>query len=502
MGNADQRRRRMMPTMAGRRRQDDAAVAQAALARGDLGAAKACCERLLSRNPNDVGAMKVYAQALSREGRFNTAITVLDRCVRLRPRDAAANILLGQTCFVVDDLEQAMAAVTRCLRHVPGSAEAARIKATIHDFRGEHDEALATLDAAVAAGAGDPSLDAVRCMVTLHQGRYERAVALAEPIIADESNPPELRRMVAYYKGQSHDKLDDADAAMASWRLANSLVELPFDLVEYGRNLDEVIDYFTPEKLERLPRAANQSNRPVFIAGMPRSGTTLVEQVIDAHPSARGVGEIRDIDRFLRDLPGHLESLSPYPQCLDDFSQSMADKFGELYLERLDQLVGNEPLRVVNKSLKNFVALGVIALILPGARVIHTRRDPVDTCLSIYMNPFNAQIAPYAGDLGQLGAVHVQCDRLMTHWKSVLDLPFLEVSYEQMVSDPEQTIRRVIEFCGLPWDDRCLDFHASGRDVTTLSHHQVSKPIYKSAVGRHERYHAHLGPLLDALAHE
>jgi Flp pilus assembly protein TadD len=489
-----------MSIMADRRkRQDDAAVAQAALARGDLESVKACCQRLLNRNQNDVGAMKLYAQALSRQGRFNAAIATLERCVRLRPRDGEAAVLLGQTCFLVDDLEQAMAAMSRCLRYDRRSVEAGRIKATIHDFRGEYDEALATLEGVERAGGADVTLDAVRCMVTLHQGSYEEAVALAEPVLTDQDHPPAVRRMVAYYKGQAHDKLNEADAAMECWALANSLVDVSFDMADFRRQIDAVIEYFTPQRLDQLPRAVNQSSRPVFIAGMPRSGTTLVEQVIDSHPDGRGVGELRDLDRFMRDLPGHLGSPIAYPQCLDAFDQSAADKFGELYLERLDQLVGKAPLRVVNKSLKNFAALGVIGLILPGARIIHTRRDPIDTCLSIYMNPFNTQTAPYAGDLGQLGAVHVQCDRIMAHWKRVLDLPMLEVSYEQMISEPEQTIRSIIEFCDLPWDDRCLTFHESGREVTTLSHHQVRQPIYASAVGRHQRYQAHLGPLLDAL---
>jgi hypothetical protein len=141
----------------------------------------------------------------------------------------------------------------------------------------------------------------------------------------------------------------------------------------------------------------------------------------------------------------------------------------------------------------------MIALLFPRARVIHCKRDPMDNCFSIYMAAMNPEAHPWATDLANLGLAYRQYERLMAHWKEVLDLEILDVQYEAIVADPDTWIRRIIDFCGLPWDDRCLRYYEAGRDVMTLSYDQVRRPIYKSAVQRYKKYEAHLGPLTEAL---
>jgi hypothetical protein len=248
-----------------------------------------------------------------------------------------------------------------------------------------------------------------------------------------------------------------------------------------------------------LSRATNQSELPVFVAGMPRSGTTLIEQIIDAHGQAHGAGELTDLDRLYFDLPRQLGTAVPYPQCLEEMTSEQAEGHGQTYLRTLGRLAGRDVLRVVNKSLLNYRSLGMTALLLPAARVVYSWRNPVDVGLSIYMNDLHPTMHPYATDLRHIGLAYRQAERLLRHWKEMLDLPVLEVQYEQLVSDPEPNIRRIIDFCALPWDDACLTPHASGRTVMTLSYHQVSQPMYRSAIGRHERYRPYLAPLLEAL---
>ncbi len=231
---------------------------------------------------------------------------------------------------------------------------------------------------------------------------------------------------------------------------------------------------------------------------MPRSGPTLVDQIIDAHPDAHGAGEIEDVEQMARQLQVHLDAYDPYPHCVADLTQEAADRLASSYQTRLEQL-GRGAARVVNKSLENYKHLGLVAMLFGGARIIHCRRHPLDTCLSCYMGGILPSRAPYVTDLCHLGLVYRQYERLMRHWEAVLDLPILEIVYEDLVEDLEGVSRRLIDFLGLDWDERCLRYYESGRTVLTLSYAQVTKPIYRSAVGRYKHYERHLAPLTAAL---
>ncbi len=188
---------------------------------------------------------------------------------------------------------------------------------------------------------------------------------------------------------------------------------------------------------------------------------------------------------------------SGYPDCFEGLNQKVVDRLAKKYLDGLKKL-SPEAQRVTDKMPQNFQHLGLIALLFPGARVIHCTRDPRDTCLSIYFQHFFENIS-FAKDLGHLGSYYRQYERLMRHWQRVLDLPILEVPYESLVEDPEKWSRRLIEFIGLPWDERCLDFYKIRRTVATSSYDQVRRPIYKSSVGRWRHYKDYLSPLYDAL---
>ena len=184
---------------------------------------------------------------------------------------------------------------------------------------------------------------------------------------------------------------------------------------------------------------------------------------------------------------------------MEDLDQETVDRLAGQYIAAVTR-VGRRARRVVNKSLENYRHLGLIALLCPGARIIHCRRDPMDTCFSCFMGGIKPERLPWVAHLDHLGLAYRQYERLMRHWQSVLDLPVLEVVYEDVVDDLDGQVRRIIDFCGLDFDDRCLRFWESGRAVLTLSYAQVNRPIYRSAVARWRKYEQHLQPLRDALA--
>jgi hypothetical protein len=233
---------------------------------------------------------------------------------------------------------------------------------------------------------------------------------------------------------------------------------------------------------------------------MPRSGTTLVEQILASHPEGAGAGELPDVIGMATGLPRVLGVPEAYPECVADLDRAALDRLAEGYLKRVQ---GRFPdaRRVVDKMPQNFLHLGLIALLFPKARVVHCVRDPLDTCLSCYTTAF-AVPHDYARDLGHLGRYYRAYARLMQHWRRVfeaLDRPLLELPYEDVVADLEGRTRTLLAFVGLPWDERCLRFHETRRDVGTASYDQVRRPIYNTSIGRWKRFERHLGPLKAAL---
>jgi hypothetical protein len=243
---------------------------------------------------------------------------------------------------------------------------------------------------------------------------------------------------------------------------------------------------FDRNLLEKLQGAGDPSSTPVFVLGMPRSGSTLIEQILASHPQIHGAGETEDLAECLP---------AGFPECLSTADASAIREIGRAYLSRLPQ--GRQ--RVVNKLPHNFLRIGLIRLALPNARIIHTERNPLDTCVSCYSKLFTAG-QNFSYDLGELGRYYRLYSGLMDHWRSVLPADaMLHVAYEDVVEDLEGQARRLIEYCGLPWDDRCLDFYKTNRTVRTASAVQVRKPLFRSSVERWKKYEAGLGPLLSEL---
>jgi hypothetical protein len=243
--------------------------------------------------------------------------------------------------------------------------------------------------------------------------------------------------------------------------------------------------------LSRAAGAAIASERPVFVVGMPRSGTSLAEQMLASHPAVFGAGELP----FWSNVSAHLESSTAGG---DAGAGGAIGGCGRDYLRLLDDLSPGA-MRVVDKMPSNFLSLGLIHAALPNARIIHMRRNPIDTCLSIYFQNFDVAHS-YASDLEDLAHYYTEYLRLMKHWGSLLPKQALmDVPYEGLVDDPEAWSRGMIEFIGLPWDSSCLDFHRTDRAVVTRSRWQVRQAISKSSVQRWHHYERFVGPLLKLL---
>jgi len=294
------------------------------------------------------------------------------------------------------------------------------------------------------------------------------------------------------------DRVGRYDEAFAHARQANQLVGAKYEPAQVERSVDALIAYFTRRKIQSLPRSTLGDERPVFIVGMPRSGTSLVEQILASHPDVYGAGELEAIFQIAGQAEARLSGRGfAFPQSLDGITSSLADELAANYLRPLTALAPAAR-RITDKLPLNFLQLGLISILFPQARVIHCMRDPRDTCLSCYMTHFSSG-NEFSYDLRSCGHFYRQYEKLMTHWKRALDLPILDVIYGQLVEDAEGQSRRMVEFLGLPWDPQCLRFYDNTRYVPTASNAQVRQPIYQSSVGRWRHYDKHLAPLLAAL---
>ena len=238
-----------------------------------------------------------------------------------------------------------------------------------------------------------------------------------------------------------------------------------FDRDDCGAKTDAAIAAFTPEALRLRHRDALRDERPVFVLGMPRSGTTLAEQILAAHPQAFGCGERADLVEIAQSLP--IETGLDWPQRMADVPADWLRRCAEAYLAGAGE-AAQGALRLIDKQPYNFLHVGLIAMLFADARIVWCRRDPRDIALSIFSESFSPQ-ATYATDLDDIAFMIAQQERLMRHWQAVSPLPILELRYEDMVADTDAQIRRLVEFAGLPWEDRCLAFHARERAGQTLS---------------------------------
>jgi hypothetical protein len=261
---------------------------------------------------------------------------------------------------------------------------------------------------------------------------------------------------------------------------------------------DRIEATFTRELMQAKAGGCDPSNMPIFIIGMPRSGTTLVEQIIANHPAVYGAGELQTFNNVLLTVRGPDGNSVPYPDFVPALDTDALRLIGAAYLAEVRKLAPGGK-RITDKMPSNYYFAGLIKLALPNASIIHTLRDPVDTCISCFSKLFSAE-QNHTYDLGELGRYYKRYERLMAHWRRVLPAgSILEVRYEDVVADLEKEGRRIVAHCGLSWHDDCLSFHKTDRPVRTASATQVRQPIYNSAVGRWRVYEQHLGPLLDAL---
>lgn len=460
--------------------------------------------RAIAAKPDSVEALDGLATTLLEQDNFSAYFEEAEQCYReaLRHQPENKEIRLNFAVMLLDATkhEEALTEYRCVAERYPDCVEAQAGIAKLLEFKGALEEGAAMVTTLLERHRGDKHVALAYGALARHMDKREDAIAVLEDCLLDSAISNNLQIKAHFLLGKLYDELKDYERAVTHYSQANKLSNYKFDSEANHKFFDEVIGVFSREGVVRRPRASNRSRLPVFIVGMPRSGTSLVEQILASHPQVHGAGELRDIGQIAGSLPEIIGSPVPCPMCVEGLNRKTLDLVAQRHLNRLGKFA-REATRVTDKMPHNFLNLGLIDMLFPEARIIHCQREPLDTCLSIYFNHFNPNHA-YAADLAHLGIYYREYLRIMDHWKSVLRVPILEVRYEDMVADQEGMSRKMLEFIGLEWDERCLRFYESERKTKTISYDQVRRPIYKKSVARWMRYDPYIEPLKTALGQE
>jgi tetratricopeptide (TPR) repeat protein len=462
--------------------------------------ALASYDRALALKANDPVMLLNRGNALRDLNRSAEALASYDKVLALQPDHAEA---LNNRAVALRDLNrsaEALASYDRLLALKPDYAEAYSNKGIILTELGRFDEANNAIETATRISPGNtrygylftlskrsaPGDRHLRAMETLAQG--PSALSIDEQIY------------LHFGLGKAFADIGNHADSFRHLVAGNALKrsQTMYDEAATLRLFEHTQAVFTRDLMHRSPSPGEPSPVPVFILGMPRSGSTLVEQILASHPKVHGAGEIDDLEKAMIGLTG----LTPEPSHpVDIMARLSGDQLRELgatYLARI-RAFAPQAGRITNKTPENFRLIGLIHRALPNARIIHTRRDPVDTCLSCFSHLFTRRLH-YTYDLAELGRYYRAYETMMAHWRSVLPRNvMLDLQYEDLVNDLEGQGRRIVAHCGLEWDAGCLDFHRTQRVVRTASMSQVRQPIYKSSVGRWRALEPLLGPLLAEL---
>ncbi len=474
------------------------------LERNHFEAAEKRLRRVLEAAPAHRQATIALGQLLVKQERYKEALPYILEALEREPDNLGLLVGAGRAHREGGDRAASAKAYERALALDRGSVPALIGMAITRTAEGRLDEARACYREALTRdpdnGAALGNSAQIRRFGPEDRPLIERMIRVAGRGEMLDST----RILLEFSIGKALDDLGDSDAAFAYFARANGLAKRsqPFDPEAFSAFIDDTIATFDRGYfLERSDWGA-AVELPIFVVGMGRSGTSLVEQILASHGQVHGAGEVEYIEGLCLSLsnqaPPRPDGGRPsLPRLAPTLGPADALGCGRAYLDKL-RAHAPDAARIVDKLPLNFLYLGIIATILPGARIIHCRRDPLDTCLSLFFHYFSDS-QPYAYSLEHLGFYYREYRRLMAHWRAVLPKAMLELDYEALVDDLERESRRLIEFCGLPWDARCLAFHETERAVRTASLWQVQQPIYRRSVGRWHRYQAHLQPLKDAL---
>ena len=479
-----------------------------------------------------VEAARSLAEIAAQNQRFRDAEVFLRKAVSLAPDYVRAWVDLVNVQRELDKLDEAVDSARHVLELAPDAAESHVLYGGAVAMTGDHEEAIRAYQQALAIAPDRPGalcglahqqktvgrqVEAIASyrqaiairpdhaesywsLANLKTFRFEDAeVRAMEELLGREDLPDESRAQLHNALGLEYEGRREYARAFAHFEDCNAVRRRleTYDPVDTESTYDRVIEMFTADYLERHAGVPDTGVTPILVVGLPRSGSTLIEQILASHTQVDGTHELGELSRAVQSVRRKTRRHSRFPEALNELGRHEWQQIGEEYLRRTQIFRSGAPY-FVDKNPNNFIYAGVLRLAMPNAKIIDARRHPLDSCLGSFKQLF-ASGQPFTYDMTELGEYYLQYQRLMDHWRSVLPGFVLEVRYEDVVADLETEVRRILDFCGLPFEEACLRFHETDRAVKTASSEQVRQPIYSSSVNLWRNYEAQLETLVHIL---
>lgn len=507
---------------------------------GDLESAAESLNKATKLKPDFFEALNNLGAILVELHRPIEAKKVFDKALKIAPDSNQLLCNLANFHILENNYEKAMQIANKVYKSDPTFVNALKIIGKMHYKKPDYDNALKFYRKAYEISHDDELIASI-AEILERRGEFDEANKLILPLIeAEKTNHEVLLTYSALSRkfknqreaidvierkinknnfdklslinlhselGKQYDSLGKYDSAFKNYQKANLLErELNKEVEELNEirdldntNKEDIDKWFNDYPCDfwrNLPISNNESERPIFVIGMFRSGTTLCEQILSSHPDVQGAGELFDINQLSYSL-GNSKSHDKSPLSLVDVTQDKLINAANSYLKTLDNH-STDAKRIVDKMPSNFFHVGLISRLFPNAHIIHMIRDPRDACLSMYFQRFGAQMI-FSTDLVELASYHLAYQRIMQYWHEVLDIKIHNVVYEELMDNQEDITRKMLAFCGLDWSEKCMNFHQSKRDINTPSYDQVRKPLYKKSVARWKNYEPQIKPLIKSL---
>jgi tetratricopeptide (TPR) repeat protein len=458
-------------------------------------------DKVLALEPRNDAAHNDLATVFQKLGHFDKAIALYERAIAINPDNADAYANLGNVLQVVNRSEESVVQNEKALRIDPSNVAALNNLGVAFQALGRIEDAGQAYERALERAPRNCGVH----FNLAHLRRFtagDRRLAALEKLAEDIATLDTQDQISLYFAlGKAFGDLAQHERSFRHLRDGNALkrAQLTYDEDDVLSLFERIRTTFTPELMRQKSGGGCRTNVPVFVVGMPRSGTTLVEQILASHSKVYGAGEIETFYQAMAKFDSRNGAAAKFPDFIPAMSRDALRDLGSDYIELTKSAIPDAE-RIVNKVTLNFKYVGLIHLTLPDARIIHIRRDPLDTCFSCFSLLFTGFALPFTYELGELGRYYRGYAAVMEHWRNVLPPGvMIEVQYEDLIADIEGQARAIVDHCGLPWEDACLAFHETRRPVKTASSVQVRERVYRTSIGRWRPYEAFLQPLIEAL---
>ncbi len=450
-------------------------------------------ERALAILPDNALVHRHLGASLRRMGQIKKSIECFEQSIRLRPDYVKARINLAQALSQLGRAEEALVPLEEAIDLEPDDGEAHLQLASTFRQLGQTELAIERLEQFLTIR---PACGEAYYQISMIKPKRE-LISVVEKLLSDGC--PKVDTMYCHFAlGNLFNGSKSFDQAFRHFLTANKLQREAFTYHagDTSQIVDRLIRVYCNDFFEGKRQFGSASPLPVFILGMPRSGTTLTEQILSSHPLVHGAGETETFPEINRSIAQQLEYVRPSPECMSLMDGKMVEEYSVRYLQELAPHCPTAT-RITDKFPHNFLEIGLIKTLFPGARIIHCQRNPLDNCTSIFFHCFTTFKASF--ELTELGQYYLQYQRLMSHWHKLFPGEIFTVQYEDLVLDQERVSKQLIEYIGLEWDEHCLDFQHNERNVSSPSNMQVRQPMYKSSVNRWKLYEKQLQPLIEVL---